>query len=343
MMLRRDPGHLRACARTGLTLAPLVLALACSPSPSSGTLHGSGGKTDGGSGGSASGTGGGGAASSSGAGPSSSASSTSGAGGAGGQGGAAPVGCSGLPLCDDFESDTVGMPPDPTLWTVLMGCNPNMANSPAPGGGLLVGVDGSQAHSGSKSLRVVGGDSCGYYAINTSAFAKLGPQVYARMWAMFSGAPTMNHNGFVSMYSGTATNFLQMYSNSEQLRLGFQGQVMVWNYLSSDATLPDIDMMGEVTSVATPVNQWSCIEFHLDQTTGNIEFWFQAQASSAEASVAGLSYDGTSTTGVSDSWHNGGPTSLALKSFGVGWLGLNNQYTAWFDDVALGNSRIGCL
>ena len=55
-----------------------------------------------------------------------------------------------------------------------------------------------------------------------------------------------------------------------------------------------------------------------------------------------LSYDGTSTQGVSDNWHSGGPTSLMLKSFGVGWLGLNNQYTAWFDDVALGNSRIGC-
>ncbi len=278
----------------------------------------------------------------------SSSSSSSGDAG-GGQGGAAPAGCSGLPLCDGFESDTAGMPPNPQLWTVLMGCNPQTTTNPggtpdgpAAGGGLLVMVDSSQAHSGSNSLRVVGGDSCGYYAINTSAFATLGPQVYARFWARFSGAPTMNHNGFVSMYSGNATNFLQMYSNSEQLRLGFQGNVIVWNYSSSDATLPDIDPMGEMQSVASPANEWSCIEFHLDQTTGDIEFWFQAQASATEASVQGLSYAGTATAGVSDNWHGGGPTSLELKSFGLGWLGLNNQYTAWFDDVALGNSRIGC-
>jgi hypothetical protein len=29
-------------------------------------------------------------------------------------------------------------------------------------------------------------------------------------------------------------------------------------------------------------------------------------------------------------------------SFGLGWLGLNDQMTVWFDDVALANSRIGC-
>jgi hypothetical protein len=227
------------------------------------------------------------------------------------------------------------MPPDPSVWTVLMGCNPNMANA-AVDGGLTVGVDNAVAHSGKNSLRVVGGDSCGYYAVHTGAFARLTGQVYARFYAQFSGPPTNNHNGFVSMVSGAATNFLSMYSNSEQLRLGFQGNVIVWNYLSSDATLPDIDPMGEAESAPTHPNAWDCIEFHLDPTTGHIEFWLDG------TSVAGLGYDGTSVTGVSDNWHSGGPTSFALKSFGLGWLGLNNQYAAWFDDVALSDIRILC-
>jgi len=243
--------------------------------------------------------------------------------------------CSSLPLCDGFESDTPGMPPNASLWTVLMGCNPNSTNAPVDGG-LTVGIDNSIAHTGKNSLRVVGGDSCGYYAINTSAFSKLTAQVYARFYAQFSGPPTSNHNGFVSMYSGTATNFLSMYSNSEQLRLGFQGNVVVWNYLSSDATLPDIDSMGEAQSMATHPNAWDCVEFHLDSTTGYIEFWLNG------TSVPGLGYDGTSVQGVSDNWHTGGPTALELKSFGLGWLGLNNQYTAWFDDVALSDNRINC-
>jgi hypothetical protein len=249
--------------------------------------------------------------------------------------GSSSAGCSSLPLCDGFESDTPGMPPNPALWTVLMGCNPNTTNAPVDGG-LTVGVVDALAHSGKNSLRVVGGDSCGYYAINTSAFPTLPGQVYARFYAQFSGPPTANHNGFVSMYSGSATNFLSMYSNMEQLRLGFQGSVVVWNYLSSDATLPDIDSTGEAESAATHPGSWDCIEFHLDPTTGTIEFWLNG------TSVPGLSYSGASVQGVSDNWHSGGPTSLSLKSFGLGWLGLNDQYTAWFDDVALSDSRINC-
>jgi hypothetical protein len=227
------------------------------------------------------------------------------------------------------------MAPDPSVWTVLMGCNPNMANA-AVDGGLTVGVDNVVAHTGRNSLRVVGGDSCGYYAIHTSAFARLTGQVYARFYAQFSGPPTSNHNGFMSMYSGSATNFLSMYSNSDQLRLGFQGSVVVWNYLSTDATLPDIDSMGEAESMATHPNAWDCIEFHLDPTTGHIEFWLDGTA------VPGLGYDGSSVTGVSDNWSSRGPASLSLKSFGLGWLGLNDQYTAWFDDVALSDGRIHC-
>jgi hypothetical protein len=236
------------------------------------------------------------------------------------------------------------MPPDTTRWTVVMGCNPNMTNGPAPDGGtgLIVGVDNSEAHSGKNSLRVVGGDSCGFWAVNTSAFAKLGPQVYARMWVRFSGPPTPNHNGYVSMYSGTLTDVHQMYNANEQLRLGFQGNVIAWNERSMDATLPDIDPQGEAQSVATPTNGWSCIEYHVDQTNGNIEFWFQAMASSTEASVPGLSFNGTSTTGVSDNWASKAPKSYMLKSLGLGWLQLNNDYTVWFDDVALATTRIGC-
>jgi hypothetical protein len=263
-------------------------------------------------------------------------------GASGSEGGGSPDGasspsCASLALCDGFEGDTPGAPPDAGLWTVLMGCNPNSTNAPTMGG-LTVGVDGTVAHGGKNSLRVVGGDSCGYYAVNTSAFVKLttASQVYARFFARFTGAPTMNHNGFVSMYSGTATNFLSTYSNSEQLRLGFQGSVVVWNYLSSDATLPDIDSMGEAQSAATHPNAWDCIEFHLDPNNGHIEFWINGTI------VPGLSYDGTSTQGVSDNWHTGGPASLSLKSFGLGWLGLNDQLTAWFDDVALSSTRINC-
>ncbi|MCL2449777.1 MAG: hypothetical protein FWD17_12590 [Polyangiaceae bacterium] len=246
------------------------------------------------------------------------------------------------------------MAPDSTLWHVFMGCNPNATNA-ATMGGLTVGIDNSQAHSGSNSLRIVGGDSCGYYAITTAAFAsggQLGSQLYTRFYARFSGAgtadaaATQNHNGFLSMYSGSTpgsdpsffTNYTQSSSTSGQLRLGFQGGVVVWNNIinGKDATLPDIDTAGEMQSVSPGAGPWDCYEFHIDQTNGHIEFWFNGTA------VPGASWDGTSTQGVSDQWSTQGPQSLQIQSFGLGWLHINDAETAWYDDVALAGSRIGC-
>lgn len=238
--------------------------------------------------------------------------------------GAAP--CSALPLCDDFESDTPGTPP--TGWTVVMGCNPNMQDTGADGGGLLVGVDSSEHHSGNRSVRVVGGDTCGYYFANTSAFSKLGQQLYARFWARFSGGTTQGHNGFLSMAT----------TGGDHFRLGFQDSVVAWNAQKSDATLPDMDPQGTSQSVAPAAATWTCFELHVDETNGHIEFWLNGAATT----VAGLSWDGSSTQGVDDQWAQGHPSPPVPTSFGLGWLGLNDQETVWFDDVALGNERIGC-
>jgi hypothetical protein len=250
------------------------------------------------------------------------------------------------------------MPPDPTLWHPYLGCNQaNMADGPAPGGGIFIGIDTSQHHSGNNSLRVIGGDTCGFYAINTSAFPKLGNQVYARFYALFSGSAntpdagvaTQNHNGFLSMYSGapsgTDPNFYNDYNagtaTGGQLRIGSQAGVLDWNNLipdsMADSTLPDLDTPGEMESVDPAANRWNCFEFHIDQTNGHIEFWFNG------ASVAGLSWDGSNVTEINDQWYaKGPPVPLALQSFGLGWLGLSVAETAWYDDVALANCRIGC-
>jgi len=241
----------------------------------------------------------------------------------------AGTGCNSLPLCDGFEQDTAGTMP--AGWNVVMGCNASqMSDGPAPGGGLIVGVDSSQHHSGSNSLRVVDGDSCGYYAVNTSAFSgsKLGPQLYARYWAMYSQGPTAGHNGFMALTT----------TGGDHYRLGFQDSVIAWNAEKSDSTLPDMDPQGTTLSVAPAANTWVCIEFHIDETLGHIEFWFNA----SPVVIAGLSFDGTSTQGVSDQWARGGPSPAAPTDFGLGWLHLNDSMTVWFDDVALGNARIGC-
>lgn len=251
----------------------------------------------------------------------------------GGDGGT--VGCSGLPLCDDFEGDTPGMPPDPAVWSIVMGCNPMFTpNGPADGGGILIGIDGTKGHASRNSLRVVGGDSCGFYAVNTTAFARLtGGTMYARFYASFSGPPTMNHNGFLSM-AATASG-----AAGDHVRLGFQDQIIDWNLQSSDSTMPDLDPQGAAVSAATTPNNWDCFEFSIDPATGNIQFWLNSNP------VQGLSFtaSATPTQGVNDQWASqGAKAPISIVNFGLGWLGLNDQYTAWFDDVALSNARIGC-
>jgi hypothetical protein len=237
------------------------------------------------------------------------------------------AGCSSLPLCDGFESDTPGM--QPNGWKVVMGCNPTSTDGPVEGGGLVVGVDSSQHHSGNNSMRVVGGDSCGYYFVNTSAFSSLaGNQLYARFWVMFSTGPTQNHNGFLSMTT----------TGGDHFRMGFQDNVVDWNAQKSDATLPDMDPQGTSQSIAPAAMKWTCLELHIDETNGYLEVW-QDDGSSP---VAGLSWSGQSLQGVNDQWAHGAPSPPVPTDFGLGWLGLNNQETVWFDDVALGGARIGC-
>src|SRR5208282_3639290 len=76
--------------------------------------------------------------------------------------------CSGLALCDGFETDTVGAAPSAALWSIVTGCG---QNDPAS----TVTVDNSQQYTGKNSVKVVGGtNTCGPIFSNNSAFKSLG-------------------------------------------------------------------------------------------------------------------------------------------------------------------------
>ncbi|MDP9152182.1 MAG: hypothetical protein M3O36_19830 [Myxococcota bacterium] len=288
-----------------------------------------------------------------------SGSGTSGVADGGGSGSSGAVACARQPLCDDFESYAAGMLPNGGPWQLITGNTPGTPNGPVPGGGSMVGIDTSQHHSGVNSLRVVGGDSSGWYAANKSAFSKTAQQIYVRLYARFSGDPssdggvaTQGHNGFLSMWSGPAATaadplfFSKYYSlnadNTGQLRVGFQAGVVDWNSVlrvsngSQDSTLPDLSPTGIAQSVSPRAKEWNCYEFHIDETNNHIEFWFNS------TKVPGLSWDGTDVPQVSDQWTRMGPPPLSIQSLGLGWLQLGTAETAWYDDVVVSSSRVGC-
>ena len=117
-----------------------------------------------------------------------------GSAGSSGAAGGGTMGCTGMPLCDDFEAaaDLVGS--TPTGWMML---NPGGCSGSAQ---YSATVDTSQFHSGSKSVKVTGGDSCGPLLLNTSALASIsGGEVYGRFFVRMPSTTAFDHAVMMSL------------------------------------------------------------------------------------------------------------------------------------------------
>ncbi|MGA7122518.1 MAG: hypothetical protein WBY94_20625 [Polyangiaceae bacterium] len=253
---------------------------------------------------------------------------------------AASGGCAGLALCDDFELDTVGGPPSASLWTLvgLAGCS-GTGNPSAPQV-YPITIDGSQHHGDTKSAKVVGGDSCGPFMVNTSAFAALaGGEVYGRYWMHLSDtAMTFDHAAFMALgllrdggaglSVGAQDSYIQLASE------GAGGATNTFMWQTDDGNvLPEKNSMGAAESTYVAATGFTCIEFHTSSSGKAIEVWVNG------TTVAGLTSPPVPSAGTQ--WTP--PSPLAPTSFGLGWvLFSGEQLTAWYDDVALSTTRIGC-
>lgn len=244
--------------------------------------------------------------------------------------------CTGIQVCDDFETTAVGSAPNPSLWTVGA---PNCV-----GRGTAV-VDDSTAYTGRHSVKVVNdfGDSglpqyCDHvFFSNESAFAVAGPeQVYTRFFVMLGESLATTHVTFSTMTNTTESN---------QLRLGFDDGVLSWNNASTNAFLPELQS-GPVTNSAsdpidvmeslTPPGGWFCVEFHIDEDAGTYETWIESME------VPGLEFDGSAVTNISAQWAMDTSKPL-LSNLGFGWeTYFSMPMILWFDDVAIDTKRIGC-
>lgn len=342
----REHGWLRALGRTAI-LSTVAGAVACSAKSSganspqttfdSGTSPGaSGGGENAGNGGASVGSGGtfggtggadGGASGSNGGATNSGGSSANGGSGGSANGGASADAAtlSGAPLAlsDGFESAAPGGPPDPSLWTV--------ASVDCSGAGKL-SIDGTVAHHGSHSVRVDGGGGyCDHVFFgNASAVTAVGKQFYARFFVQLDTALGQGHTTFAAMKDDD--------DGGQDIRMGGQDGILMYNRESDDATLPTLSPAGVAMSLSpmtTPA--WTCIELHIDESAGTIDTWVN------DDEVAGLVENGTATEDGSSEWLRVANWKPSLSNFRLGWESYAGQtMTLWFDDVAISSGRIGC-
>jgi hypothetical protein len=203
--------------------------------------------------------------------------------------------------------------------------------SPDCSGTGTLAVDDTQAHSGTKSVKVNGqGGFCNHvFFANTSAFPIAGAHLFGRFWIRLGAALPSSHTTFVA---------LTIPSDADKhLRMGGQNAVLMWNRESDDATLPAMSPAGVGQSLALPVDTWTCIELELDGTNGNVTTWVDG------APVAGLAVDGTPTPDIDEQWLVKPDFTPNPADIAFGWESYGGDaMTLFIDDVAIGTERIGC-
>jgi polysaccharide lyase-like protein/cellulose binding protein with CBM3 domain len=226
--------------------------------------------------------------------------------------------CANTFFCDGFESQSGTTPSGD--WQVSY---PN-----CQGSGTAT-VDRMVAHSGTTSIRVDGHNGyCNHVFFGTqSAFT--GSDLYVRFFVRHTTALPTGHVTFVAMRD---TN-----DNSKDLRMGGQNGALQWNRESDDATLPVQSPAGVALSVPLPTNQWSCVQFEVNESQGNMRTWLDG------SEVAGLHLDNVATQDVDAQWLSRQNWRPALVDLRLGWESYaGDDDTLWFDDVATGSQQLSC-
>ncbi|HVV24760.1 MAG TPA: cellulose-binding domain-containing protein [Pseudonocardiaceae bacterium] len=224
-------------------------------------------------------------------------------------------------FCDGFEDQASATPSG--RWSV---------DTPNCSGTGTAAVDPSTAHTGTKSLRTNGTDGyCNHvFVADPTDMATASPTWFVRFWIRHTTPLPTGHVTFLAMNDSANGN--------TDLRLGGQNGALVWNRQSDDATLPAQSPAGVAQSVPLPVNVWTCVEFAVDGGNGQIRTWVDGTA------VPGLTEDGVPTPDVDAQWLGNANWRPHLTDLKLGWesYGGGGPDTLWFDDVALGTTRIGC-
>ncbi|KAH7329609.1 hypothetical protein B0I35DRAFT_48100 [Stachybotrys elegans] len=216
-------------------------------------------------------------------------------------------------ISDDFEGGW-----DQSKWTTY---------APDCNQGGSISLDTSTAHSGRNSMRVNGaGGYCGHIFFGTSAVPS--GDIYVRAWIKASKAFTASHVTFITMPDSTL-------GTNKHLRIGGQSNILMYNRESDDATLPDLSPQGIAASSPLPAGDFQCFEYHLG-TDGTIETWLNGNA------ISGLRAGPSANNPYGSQWERGS-YKQRISAVYFGWESYGGDTnTFWYDDVAVGSTRVGC-
>lgn len=236
--------------------------------------------------------------------------------------GGGALGCDELPLCDGFEGDAPGGPPDPSRWSVV---------SPDCSGAGTLAITDEVAHGGAQSVRIDGGGGyCDHVFLSHGpAIAESDGEVWVRVWLRLEQALGPSHVTFAALTDAA--------DGGAALRMGGQSGILMWNRESDDATLPALSPTGISMSVAPVPGAWTCVEFMIDGRGGRLSTFVDGDA------VAALQVDGRPTADVDQQWLQAGAWNPDLVDLQLGWESYGGSPMVLFvDDVAVSGERVGC-
>lgn len=207
---------------------------------------------------------------------------------------------------DDFEAATIS-----SKWT------------PRINGGGSFSLDTSRKHGGNQSLHVTPNN--GYSTLlaveGSPVFPAPNNTFFGRVWLLVPTLPMTNH--VIWMEAGDVTN------DTHEVRIGMNlGYLQTNLYFNGEVDLRD-------PTATMTANAWMCIEFEMGPD--QLVVWLNGTQSTA-VSTTNWAQIGNGQNGGGTARSNWSPTYAAFR---LGWE-LNAGSDIWYDDVALGYSRIGC-
>lgn len=233
-------------------------------------------------------------------------------------------------ISETFEGGTSGSAPAGWQSIITHSQLPNTSSST-----YSALVDGSRAHSGSKSLRVKVDNSTSSPVFLVKQVPQGVNKLFVRAWVYSStqlGGAGSSGPGNHGHFMGTMTNVSNNPTN--EIRYG----IVDGTRLGGMTFIGDAFTFASASDLTAkvPANTWTCVEYALFDEGGRMYAWINdKQVMAAENGNA---------------WQNGNGadrvSSMDLAYVHFGWRGgfgsVAKPSDIWFDDIVVSDARVGC-